>query len=361
VNERNPGERDAGRGGPFVDTLLKAGFQDASSCLVMTPISLSELWEREKANLRRGFRGRQKDLDPYFVVEELEEAARRFTKRLQAGARADRRKQYEKAYAPRRVDVEKAYAPRRAEVNKAYAPRRAEIDQTRGRRPSGRRINNRPAGGMIVGVDLEGVNLGAPFILDHTGFKTRISLSKSEIMKWVEAGETVYRDQRACMAMVGGVEDKGYQDQIRCWPDGASSENLIEFLLEQPRNFASKDPKGMRPRFSSFGFDWDMAQILKDLPYDKLWEIQKGIRWKDRNNPNARSKRGRWTLWRGYAVSVIPGKSIKLARLRDRSAPWKWQRRLAKTIPRLCRKNRDRGRVRFFPGDSGRGHWKHAE
>jgi hypothetical protein len=291
----------------------------------MTPISLSELSEREKANLRRGFRGRQKDLDPYFVVEELEEAARRFTKRLQAGARADGRKQYEKAYAPRRVDVEKAYAPRRAEVNKAYAPRRAEIDQTRGRRPSGRRINNRPAGGMIVGVDLEGVNLGAPFILDHTGFKTRISLSKSEIMKWVEAGETVYRDQRACMAMVGGVEDKGYQDQIRCWPDGASSENLIEFLLEQPRNFASKDPKGMRPRFSSFGFDWDMAQILKDLPYDKLWEIQKGIRWKDRNNPNARSKRGRWTLWRGYAVSVIPGKSIKLARLRDRSAPWKWR------------------------------------
>src|SRR5208282_2561467 len=69
----------------------------------------------------------------------------------------------------------------------------------------------------------------------------------------------------------------------------------------------------------------DDAQILKDLPYDKLWELQKGVRWKDRDNPNARSKRGRWTLWRGYAVSVIPGKSIKLAKLRDRSAPWKWR------------------------------------
>ena len=138
---------------------------------------------------------------------------------------------------------------------------------------------------MIVAVDLEGVNLGMPFILDHTGFKTRISLSKSEIMKWVEAGETVYRDQRACMAMVGGVEDKGYQNQIRCWPDGASSENLIEFLLEQPRNFASKDPKGMRPRFIGFGFDYDDGQILKDLPYDKLWELQKGVRWTDRTIP----------------------------------------------------------------------------
>jgi hypothetical protein len=325
VNEKKPWERDAGRGGPFVDTLLKAGFLDASACLVMTPISASELWEREKANLRRGFRCRQKDLDPYFVVEELEEATRRFTKRLQGWARADKRKEYKKVYAPRRAEVEKAYAPRRAEINKAYAPRRAEIDKTRGARPSGRRINNRPAGGMIVGVDLEGVNLGAPFILDDKGFKTRISLSKSEIMKWVEAGETVYRDQRACMAMVGGVEDKGYQNQNRCWPDGASSENLIEFLLEQPRNFASKDPKGMRSRFIGFGFEWDKAQILKDLPYDKLWEIQKGVRWKDRDNPNARSKRGRWTLWRGYAISVIPGKSIKLARLRDRSTPWKWR------------------------------------
>src|SRR5208282_6141480 len=37
------------------------------------------------------------------------------------------------------------------------------------------------------------------------------------------------------------------------------------------------------------------------------------------------------------------------------------KRRLAKAIPRLCRKNRDRGRVRFFPEESGRSHWKHAE
>ena len=325
MNEKKPWEREAGRGGLFVDTLLKAGFQDASSCLVMTPISQSQLWEREKANLRRGFRGRQKDLDPYFMVEELEEATRRLTKRLQTLARAEKRKEYEKTYAPRRAEIDKDYAPRRAEINKAYAPRRAEIDKARGPRPSGRRINNRLAGGMIVGVDLEGVNLGAPFILDDKGFKARISLTKSEIMKRVEAGETVYRDQRACMAMVGGVEDKGYQNQIRCWPDGANSENLMDFLLEQPRNFASKDPKGMRPRFSGFGFDWDTAQILKDLPYEKLWEIQKGVRWRDRNNPNARSKRGRWTLWRGYAVSVIPGKSIKLCRLRDRWTPWKWR------------------------------------
>jgi hypothetical protein len=322
-----PSEGDSGRIRRFVDksALLKMGFLDASSSLTMTPISLSELWEREKANLRRGFRGRQKDLDPSLTVEELEEATRRFAKRLQALARAEKRKEYQKVYAPRRAEIEKAYAPRRAEINKGYAPRRAEIDKARGPRPSGRRINNRPAGGMIVGVDLEGVNLGVPFILDDTGFKTRISLSKSEIMKWVEAGETVHRDQRACMAMAGGVEKKGYKNQIRCWRDGASSENLIEYLLEQPRNFVSKDAKGMRPRFIGFGFDYDIGQILKDLPGDKLWEIQKGIRWRDRENLNARSKRGRWTLWRGYGISVIRGKSIKLCKLRDRWTPWKWR------------------------------------
>ena len=237
VNEKKPSERYPSPIGPFVDrsALLKMGYRDASSCLVITPISLSELWEREKANLRRGFRGRQKDLDPYYVLEEMEEATRRLAKDLQARARAENRKEYQQAYAPRRADTEKAYAPRRAEINKAYAPRRAEIDKARGPRPSGRRINNRPIGGMIVAVDLEGVNLGAPFILDSTGFKTRISPLKSEIMKWVEAGETVYRDQRACMAMVGGVEDNGYKDQVGCWPDGACSENLMEFLLEQPQ------------------------------------------------------------------------------------------------------------------------------
>ena len=165
------------------------------------------------------------------------------------------------------------------------------------------------------------------------------------------------------MAMVGGVEDKGYQDQIRCWPDGASSENLIEFLLEKPRNFASKDPKGMRPRFSSFGFDWDMAQILKDLPYDKLWEIQKGIRWKDRKPQRAFETRPMDALAR--IRRLCHSGEIDQARKASRSQrPLEMaraKRRLAKTIPRLCRKNRDRGRVRFFPGDSGRGHRKHAE
>ena len=114
--------------GPYVDksALLKMGYQDASSCLVMTPITYSEMWEREKANLRRGFRGRQKDLDPYFAVEELEEATRRFAKDLQARARAEKRKEYQKAYAS-------------AALRSTRPTRRAAPTSTRPTRPVARR------------------------------------------------------------------------------------------------------------------------------------------------------------------------------------------------------------------------------
>jgi hypothetical protein len=124
--------------GPYLDksALLKMGYRDASSCLVMTPISLSELWKREKANLRRGFRGRQKDLDPYFVVEEVEEATRRFTKRLQALARAEKRRQHEKTYGPRRAEIDKRPA----------APR-----STRPTRPAARRSTRLAAHARRVG------------------------------------------------------------------------------------------------------------------------------------------------------------------------------------------------------------------
>jgi hypothetical protein len=72
-------ERDAGRRGPFVDksALLKMGYLDASSSLAMTSMTIAELWSREKASLRRGFRGRQKDLSPYLNAILPEAFARR--------------------------------------------------------------------------------------------------------------------------------------------------------------------------------------------------------------------------------------------------------------------------------------------
>ena len=66
--------------GPYVDkaALTKAGFIELHPhALIMTPMSISELWDREKANLRRGFRGRQADLSPYLDLAQCEAEARR--------------------------------------------------------------------------------------------------------------------------------------------------------------------------------------------------------------------------------------------------------------------------------------------
>jgi hypothetical protein len=199
--------------GPYLDkaALAKAGFVEApSSRFTMTPMTISELWDREKANLRR-FRGRQADLGPYLDLAQCEAQTRRGATRMQRAARAEKQRANAKKYA-------ETYAPRLAEILKAYAPRRAKIDKARGKRPSERRLNNRLTGGMIVGVDCEGMNVGGHFILayarDGTGSKIANAISAEDKPKFIEGGEAVYRRQRPCMFMMGGVEDLGYRDQI---------------------------------------------------------------------------------------------------------------------------------------------------
>jgi hypothetical protein len=119
VNEMKPW-------GPYLDksALLKAGFLEASSTFAMTSMSIAELWAREKASLRRGFRGRQEDLSPYLVLEECEENTRRFAEWVQKRARAEMR----------------------AEYDRSRAARHAEYDKARGKRVSGRRLNDRARG-----------------------------------------------------------------------------------------------------------------------------------------------------------------------------------------------------------------------
>jgi hypothetical protein len=195
--------------GPYLDksALFKMGYLDASSSLAMTSMTIAELWSREKASLRRGCPFRQKDLDPYFTVEEIEEARRSLAKRLQGWARAEVR----------------------AEYDKARAARHAEYDKARGKRVSGRRLNDRPQGGMIVGVDSEGVNVGEPFILERGKPKTVL---REDVRKWIDAGKSVYFRQRTCLWMAGGVE--GFEDAILWSPDGLRSERIFEFSLLAP-------------------------------------------------------------------------------------------------------------------------------
>ena len=287
--------------GPYLNksALLKAGYLEVpSSCLVMTPMSFSEFWSREKASLRRGFRGRQEDLSPYYVLEECAEAARRFAEQIRKLARAEKR----------------------AEYDKARAARHAEYDKTRGKRVSGRRLNDRPQGGMIVGVDSEGVNVGEPFILARG--RPKIVL-REEVRNWIDAGKSVYFRQRTCIWIAGGVE--GLEDAILYSPDGLTSERIFEFLCSLPRKFSRSDPRARQPVFVGFGFGYDIAQILTALPKLELWEVRKGKPWVKRDVSAWRANYEGWVLWRGYAVAVLPGKKIKICKLRDPNRPFKWR------------------------------------
>ena len=309
--------------GPCPDkaALSKAGFIELpSSTFTMTDISISELWDREKANLRRGFRVRQADLPPYFDLAQCEAVARCGAALIQKAARAEK----QRANAKKHAEI---YAARRAEISKAYAPRRAEIDKARGKRPSGRRLNNRLTGGMIVGVDCEGMNVGGDFILvdarDGTGKKIVNAISAEDKPKFIEGGEAVYRRQRPCMFMMGGVEDQGYRDQILESSEGLKTFQICEWLLKKAREFASKDPNGKQPVLVGYGLNYDAAETLADLSKKKLTAISKGKPANRLDDPTCRRNPNRWEPCGDYAVAVLKRKWIKICRLSDPRHPFK--------------------------------------
>jgi DNA polymerase type B, organellar and viral len=334
-----------------------------ASAIIMSPIAAHDLWASQKHSLRRGFKGKQSELDPFYDRDELEEAARRFAERLAEAAAAEmraayatRRAEIERAYAPRRAEVNKAYMPRRAEVNKAYAPRRAEIDRARAPedRPSGMAFYRQPRGGMIVAVDGEDANFGLPFTLDKNGNKHFIDIAPELLPEWWRCkqildrvqgtarkkGATVYRDQRCVLWMGGGVEDIKdetgairFPNAIEKRPQGFTSYESMESLTSLPRRFASNDKGAKRPSFVGFSFNYDVAQILKDLPEHKLYALQKGKAWKHRDNSRVRGRRGVWELCGPFAAALIPGKWIKIGKLKDRDHPWKMKNGKATRAP----------------------------
>ena len=298
MNETDPSKPVMRRPiGPYVDkaSLAKAGFIELpSSTLIMSDISISELWDREKANLRRGFRGRQADLSPYLDLAQCEAEARRGFKLLQKAARGEKR---------------------------------AAFDKARKNRPSGRRLNNRLTGGMIVGVDCEGMNVGGHFILvyarDGTGSKMANAISAEDKPKFIDGGEAVYRRQRPCMFMMGGVEDQGYKDQILESSEGLKTYQICEWFLKKAREFASKDPNGKQPVFVGYGWNYDDTQIVADLSKRKLTAISKGKPANRLDDPTCRRNPNRWEPCGDYAIAVLKGKWIKICKLRDPRHPFK--------------------------------------
>jgi hypothetical protein len=194
----------------------------------------------------------------------------------------------------------------RAERKQRYYKRRDAARGDKPSGPSGRRINNRPrSGGLFIAIDSEGVNVGEP-IIRGKGAKQK----------------TIQR-QRTVLWMAGGAE--GFQDQILADPATLDRERIWQWLLTLPRQFAGKNADDKAPIFVGFGFNYDVGQLIVGMPYKKAWELNRGVPWDKRDDPDYPESRRRWVLVGDYAISHIPHKSVVLGKLRNPAKPIVWK------------------------------------
>lgn len=92
-----------------------------------------------------------------------------------------------------------------------------------------------------------------------------------------------------------------------------SSIEIMEWLLRLPSIFAKS------AIFVSFSFSYDAAQIFADLPFEKLWELQRGRPW---DNQTQRKNSRRIVLWRDYGFSYMKGKKLALYKFREGGGPY---------------------------------------
>ena len=89
---------------------------------------------------------------------------------------------------------------------------------------------------------------------------------------------------------------------------------ILDSLLSLPEQFGPAV-------FVMFSFGYDITQILKHLPYEKAWQIEKRETYPDRNGKSRRIRHSP-VLWRGYAISYVKGKSFDVWRLADPDRPY---------------------------------------
>jgi hypothetical protein len=94
---------------------------------------------------------------------------------------------------------------------------------------------------------------------------------------------------------------------------------ILDWLLDLPRQYGGKAV------FVMFSFKYDIAQILKRLPYFKVWEIFKHKTYRDKNGV-IRQIGHAPIFWKKYAIHYIDGKVIDIKRLTDPEKPLKSKR-----------------------------------
>jgi hypothetical protein len=129
---------------------------------------------------------------------------------------------------------------------------------------SGRRINARSKeGGPFVGVDSEGINIGPPHIIKGRGKN--------------KGNDKIIQKQRSVLWMAGGAI--GVENQTLADPNTLERERIWEWLLTLPRLFSGPNTSDKAPNFVSFGFNYDVGQLVAGMPYHKAWELRNGVPW----------------------------------------------------------------------------------
>jgi hypothetical protein len=224
----------------------------------------------------------------------------------------------------KRANRQKRYDDKRAETRKEY-------DAKRGKRDGKSVMEKSRSGGCFVAVDAEGLNVGERFWIDESDKKNPVRRPVTDKDK----SKTQYQDQRTCLWMAGGVQ--GIPNKIMQLSGhrltnnkGFTSDEIMEYLVALPRHFyqAIKSYTGSRmleeqPIFIAFGFGYDVGQIVKDLPFEKRWELNAGKPWSQRDNPNfIADLRAYPVLYKGFALYYIPGKMVTIFKLKDPAKPF---------------------------------------
>lgn len=135
------------------------------------------------------------------------------------------------------------------------------------------------------------------------------------------AGGWMRRNSASQLAQGIGDPREGFELKSNWLGDNTKrppgSDEIIEWLLSLPEKYGPDQgfPDGVN--FVAFSFNYDVTQILADLPFHKSWEISR----KKIFGTNKKTKYP--TLYKQYAIDYLKSKWLKIWELRDPENPYK--------------------------------------
>ena len=184
---------------------------------------------------------------------------------------------------------------REGERQRAREWRRNHPEKAKAQKKKARAENyHRP----FVAIDAEGQNYpGADILYDgvryprHDTYVWGVASDDGRPPSWLMAPQTLGTDKRPLDAI-----------------------QLLDWLLGLPGQFGPAV-------WVMFSFGYDITQILKHLPYEKAWQIEKRETYPDQNGKRRRIAHS-LVLWNGYVISYVKGKSFDVWRLADPDHPY---------------------------------------